>query len=144
MASRAAHQQAQGIVFPGDVAAARRLDQGQACRARLQVGELVDREAAGVGASAGQALPEGRKPAENDRHRLEPTGYHGLEGAGHGREVLLGCHLGLVHRDQQPGAVSGGETTDAPQCVLERSAGTSGACVMGSLDRRAEPSSRRR
>ncbi len=58
MAARAAHQQAQGVVFPGHVAAGRRLDQGQACRARLQVAELFDREAAGVGPGAGQALPE--------------------------------------------------------------------------------------
>ena len=69
-------------------------------RARLQVAELFYREAAGVGPSAGQAISEGLEPAEDDRHRLEATGHHRLEGAGERREVLLGCHLGLVHRDQ--------------------------------------------
>ena len=82
MAARAAHQQAEGLVFPGHVAAGRRLDQGQARRARLQVAELFDREAAGVGPGAGQALPEGLEPAEDDGHRLEATGHHRLEGAG--------------------------------------------------------------
>ena len=137
VAARAAHQQAEGLVFPGHVAAGRRLDQGQARRARLQVGQLFDREAAGVGPSAGQALPEGLEPAEDDGHRLEATGHHRLEGAGDRRDVLLGCHLGLVDRDQQPGAVTGGEAPDVPQCVLEGSGGAPGADVMASLDGRA-------
>ena len=104
--------------------------------------ELFDREAAGVGPGAGQALPEGLEPAEDDGHGLEATGHHGLEGAGHRREVLLGCHLGLVHRDEQPGAVAGGEAPDASQRVLEGSGGAPGADVMASLDGR-RPEARR-
>ena len=127
VAARAAHQQAEGIVFPGHVAAGRRLDQGQARRARLQVAELFDREAAGVGSGAGQALPEGLEPGEDDGDRLEATGHHRLEGTGDRREVLLGCHLGLVDRDEQPGAVTGGEAAHPSQRVLEGSGGAPGA-----------------
>ncbi len=73
------------------------------------------------------------EPAENDRHRLEATGHHGLEGAGDRREVLLWCHLGLIYRDQQPGAVTSGEAPDVPQRVLESSGSAPGADVMAPL-----------
>ena len=67
----------------------------------------------GVGPGTGEAVSECLEPAEDEGHRLEPTGNHGLEGAGNGREVLLGCHLGLVDRYEQPGAVTGSEAPDA-------------------------------
>ena len=45
--------------------------------------------------------------------------------------------MGLVDRDQQPGAVTGGEAPDVPQRVLEGSGSAPGAGVMASLDGRA-------
>ena len=53
------------------------------------------------------------KVGADDGHRLEATGHHRLERACDRREVLLRCHLGLVYRDEQPGAVTGGEAPDA-------------------------------